>query len=177
MIIDDIRNGQNGDQQAILDLIKKFSPILKKYAWKLKTEDAYYDLQLEFLETILHLDYTKLRETSDGAMVQYLSQSVYHAYIKLLRHLIDNKVPTVSIDELADSILYPNSLFYESPCIFNEFPSTMLTFQEADIFYKIEIFGYSAAELARERGTSRQNVNQIKRRAVDKLRRYLGSKA
>lgn len=177
MIIDDICNGQNGDQQAILDLIKKFSPILKKYARKLETEDAYYDLQLEFLETILHLNHTTLRETSDGAMVRYLSQSVYHAYTKLLGHLIDNKVPTVSIDELTDSILYPNSLFYEFQNTSIDVPSTILTFQEANIFYHTKILGYSAAELARNLGTSRQNVNQIKRRAVDKLRRYLKSKA
>lgn len=41
MIIDDIRSGQNGNQQAVLDLIKKFYPALSKYAWKLGTEDAY----------------------------------------------------------------------------------------------------------------------------------------
>lgn len=36
MIIDDIRNGQNGNQQAVMDLVNKFSPALKKYARKLE---------------------------------------------------------------------------------------------------------------------------------------------
>ena len=35
MIIDDIRKGQNGNQQVVVDLINKFSPVLKKYARKL----------------------------------------------------------------------------------------------------------------------------------------------
>lgn len=100
MIIDDVRSSQKGDQQAVLDLINKFSPALKKYARKLETEDAYYDLQVEFLDLILNLDCSKLRETGDGAMVQYLSQSIYHAYIKLLRQLIDNKMPNISTDDL-----------------------------------------------------------------------------
>ena len=108
MIIDDIRNGQNGNQQAVMDLVNKFSPALKKYARKLETEDAYFDLQAEFLDLILHLNCDKMRETGDGAMVQYLSQSIYHAYIKLLRQLIDNKMPCISTDNLTDGILYQN---------------------------------------------------------------------
>lgn len=98
MIIDDIRKGQNGNQQVVVDLINKFSPVLKKYARKLETEDAYFDLQAEFLDLILHLNCDQIRETGDGAMVQYLSRSIYHAYIKLLRQLIDNKMPCISTD-------------------------------------------------------------------------------
>lgn len=109
MLINDIRNGQSGNQQAVLDLVNQFSPALKKYARKLETEDAYYDLQADFLDLILNLDCDKLRETSDGAIVQYLSQSIYHSYIKHLRHLIDNKMPTISTDELTDDVLYQNS--------------------------------------------------------------------
>ena len=52
MLINDIRNGQGGNQQAALDLVNQFSPALKKYARKLETEDAYYDLQVDFLDLI-----------------------------------------------------------------------------------------------------------------------------
>lgn len=172
MIIDDIRSGQCGNQQAVLDLISKFSPALKKYARKLETEDAYYDLQAEFLELILHLNCDKLRETSDGAMVQYLSQSIYHAYIKLLRHLIDNKTPMISTDELTDGILYRNAMIHEPQYSLFDIPSTLLAPQEADAFYHICILGYSAAELAKKRVVSRQSINQSKRRALSKLRHF-----
>ena len=172
MIIDDIRSGQCGDQSAVLHLINRFSTMLKKYAQKLGTEDAYYDLQAEFIELILYLDCNKLRNTSDGAMVRYLSQSIYHAYIKLLRQLIDNKVPTISASELTDSILYQNSILYENH--YNSFDvlPTLLTPQEADAFYQICILGYSAAELARRRGVTRQSVNQSKQRAILKLSQF-----
>lgn len=173
MIIDDIRSSQNGDQQAVLNLINKFSPALKKYARKLETEDAYYDLQVEFLDLILHLDCKKLRETGDGAMVQYLSHSIYHAYVKLLRQLIDNKMPSISTDDLTDSILYQNYCTTSLKDFTLDIPSTLLTPLEADAFFQISILGYSAAELARKKGVSRQNINQAKKRAILKLRHYI----
>lgn len=173
MIIDDIRSGQSGNQQAVLDLINKFYPALSKYARKLGTEDAYYDLQVEFLELILRLDCDKLSSTSEGAMVQYLSQSIYHAYIKLLRHLIDNKVPTISADELTDRVLYQNSIVYTNQHNLFDFLSTLLTPQEANVFYQICILGYSAADLSRKGAGSRQSINQMKQRAISKLRLLL----
>lgn len=173
MIIDDIRNGQNGNQQAVMDLVNKFSPALKKYARKLETEDAYFDLQAEFLDLILHLNCDKMRETGDGAMVQYLSQSIYHAYIKLLRQLIDNKMPCISTDNLTDGILYQNHYVVGLKEFSLDIPSTLLSELEADAFFQICIAGYSAAELARSKGVSRQSVNQAKQKAILKLKRYL----
>lgn len=105
-------------------------------------------------------------------MVQYLSQSIYHAYIKLLRHLIDNKAPTISTEELTDGLRYQNSITYESQHPLFGIPSTLLAPQEADAFYHICILGYSAAELARKKGVSRQSINQAKQRALSKLQRY-----
>lgn len=95
MIIDDIRNSQLGNQQAMLDLVERFTPALKKYARKLETEDALNDLVLEFLEVILHLDCSSIRQQGDGAMVNYLSRSINCSYIKLLNRLIKNKIPCV----------------------------------------------------------------------------------
>lgn len=69
MIIDDIRNSQLGNQQAMLDLVERFTPALKKYARKLETEDALNDLVLEFLEVILHLDCSSIRQQGDGAIL------------------------------------------------------------------------------------------------------------
>jgi DNA-directed RNA polymerase sigma subunit (sigma70/sigma32) len=173
MIIDDIQNGQNGNQQAILNLIEKFNPVLKKYARKLETEDAYNDLQLEFLETILYLNCGKLNQQGDGAMVNYLSRSIYHSYVKLLQRLISKKIPAISVDELTDQVLYQNSGFYLDGISTIEIPPDLLTRKEKYILHKIHIMGCSSAEIARTNKMSRQNVNQIKLRAEKKLRNYL----
>lgn len=46
MLKDSIAAAQQKDSNALLALIEKFKPLLKKYAYKLHYEDAYYDLQL-----------------------------------------------------------------------------------------------------------------------------------
>lgn len=52
MIIDLIQESQHGNQDATMKLIKTFSPTLRKYARALEIEDAYQDLQLDFIEVI-----------------------------------------------------------------------------------------------------------------------------
>ncbi len=173
MIIDDIQRGQDGDQQAVLHLIKKFDPLLKKYARKLETEDAYYDLQLEFLEIITNLNCNTIRKRGDGAMVNYLSKCIRHSYVKLLHRLISNKIPYTSLDELTDQVLLQCSVYQAAVTPSIELPADLLTKKEKDIIYKIHILGHSAASVAKCYGTSRQNVNQTKLRAEKKLRAYM----
>lgn len=102
MIVQEIRESQKGNQQATLNLIERFAPLLNKYARKLEPEDGFYDLQLEFLELILHLDCDKVNMQNDGALVNYLAHSIYHSYIKLLKRVITRKAPTISTEELTD---------------------------------------------------------------------------
>lgn len=171
MIIDQICSSQNGDKHAVVELIEKFTPILRKYARKLDVEDAYNDLVLEFLEIIQNLDCSTIRQKGDGAMVNYLSRSIYHAYIKLLNGIIKNKSQTISIDELGDKVFYGN-YFQNSDIFYFELPPNLLTKNEEKIFLWIHYFGYSVAEIAQFTGTSRQNINQRKRNAEQKLRKY-----
>ena len=48
MIIDQICSSQNGDKHAVVELIEKFTPILRKYARKLDVEDAYNDCNIKY---------------------------------------------------------------------------------------------------------------------------------
>lgn len=175
MIIDDIRNSQLGDQQAMLNLVERFTPALKKYARKLETEDAFNDLVLEFLEIILHLDCSSIRQQGDGAMVNYLSRSIYCSYIKLLDRLIKNKIPCVSGDDVTDAMLYKHHHIEMLDAFPFELPENLLSPREQNAFFGIHVMGYSAAEIARVLGTSRQNINQAKLRAEQKLRDFLSA--
>jgi len=44
---------------------------------------------------------------------------------------------------------------------------------ERNILTDLYYWGYSSAEIARKQGTSRQNVNQIKHRALKKMRKSI----
>ena len=47
-----VTNAQTGNHDAMLQLITRFQPLLKKYARILNYEDSYNDLVLLFIETI-----------------------------------------------------------------------------------------------------------------------------
>ncbi len=173
MIVQEIRESQKGNQQATLNLIERFAPLLNKYARKLEPEDGFYDLQLEFLELILHLDCDKVNMQNDGALVNYLSHSIYHSHIKLLKRVITRKTPTISTEELIDQMAFQNALFQEPQTLDFDIPPSLLTSKEQQILYEVYVEGYSAAEIARRVGSTRQNVNQVKRRGEQKLKKYL----
>ena len=55
MLIAQIKQAALGNQQEMLNLIKQFDPLLKKYARKLYYPDAYCDLRLFFIDLIHYL--------------------------------------------------------------------------------------------------------------------------
>lgn len=173
MIIDTVQESQRGNQEATLELIKKFEPALRKYARKLETEDAYYDLQLDFLETINAIKCDELKQRGDGALVNYISRSIRHACANRIREIIAQKTVSDSIDETPDAVFYRNSAYHQPkfPCL--DIPKDLLTSLEKETLFLIHTMGYSASEVARSRGVTRQNVNQVKLRAEKKLRKYL----
>lgn len=173
MIIDAIQESQHGNQEAILELIEKFSPALRKYARKLGTEDAFYDLQLDFIEIIQSIRCDGLKDRGDGAMVNYLTRSIGHACAHRISNIIAGKIPSSSLDETPDTAFYKNSAYTMPQDSYIELPEGLLTKIERETIYQIHIMGYNAAEVARIRGVTRQNVNQVKRRAEKKLRKYL----
>ena len=96
-----IQDIQNGDREQALALLEKFSPLLKKYAFFMQSEDALPDFQcfLPALSKNLQLD--KLTMSTDGAIISYINKAIYHHYIalsKAKRH----QLPTVSIEIQTD---------------------------------------------------------------------------
>ena len=163
---------QNGNEPAMLELIDQFSPLLKKYAHLLQTEDALNELTADFIELVMTLKLSSLRSNNDGALVNYISNAVRYKYIARSKQ-----------QRLEDQILYwddfdePVQRKYEPRCdlfsvedeFFRAIPDGVLSEPEFNIIEMIYLQGYSSAEIARNKHITRQAVNQIKRRALKKL--------
>lgn len=96
-----IQDIQNGDREQALALLEKFSPLLKKYAFFLQSEDALPDFQCFLLAFAKNLQLDKLTMSTDGAIISYINKAIYHHYIalsKAKRH----QLPTVSIESQTD---------------------------------------------------------------------------
>jgi len=163
---------QAHDDEAALVLIKRFNPLLMKYARKLGNEDAYNDLMADFLGMLHEFKPESMEIKADGAFVNYFQNAVYHFYTKHLRKKIDSftvkSFSEVSEEELriletkasAEDRYFQDDIFESS---------NALTEYEANILRMFYCEGWPIVEIANTMNISRQAVNQAKIRANRKL--------
>ena len=78
-IFDRILAYQQGDEKAALELINKFKPLLKKYAYMLHQEDSYEDLQCYLLDLLKEIRQNDLHTTDDGAIISYIVTHILYS--------------------------------------------------------------------------------------------------
>lgn len=78
-----IQDIQNGDREQALALLEKFSPLLKKYAFFMQSEDALPDFQCFLLAFSKNLQLDKLTMSTDGAIIISTRQ-----YIIIISHFL-----------------------------------------------------------------------------------------
>src|SRR5699024_10669965 len=74
---------QAGDTNAALELVEKFKPLIKRYAFFLHREDSFEDLQCFLLLMLKTWDTSRLSSTDDATVTRYIANSVKNEYIAL----------------------------------------------------------------------------------------------
>lgn len=174
MIIDDLIKIQSRDSDSTLKLIEKFNPILKKYAYRLYYEDAYNDLLVDFIELLFNINLEKMQNKDDGCLISYLTTSIHNSYIKKLIKIKQLRNFTIYSDLTEKELYYIDSLTATNDTYVNtdfDLLRKLLTNPEFIIIKMIFYGGYSVAETAGALGITRQAVNQMKNRALKKLKR------
>ncbi|KAF5065281.1 sigma-70 family RNA polymerase sigma factor [Oscillibacter sp.] len=176
MLIDQILEAQSGNESEFLALINRFQGLFSKYGKKLGYEDAKDDLMADFIELIVTCDFKKLNNSSDGAIVNYIVLSCRRHYLHRLNNLIDHSVSCIATEDLSPAQkkeIDQKTAYWDIIPIAESVPKKALTKKEYQILLAIYETGLSATDIAAQVGVSRQNVNQIKKRAIDKLRKHL----
>lgn len=177
MLRDSILAAQNGDQLALLYLTQKFQPLLRRYTLKLDYEDAENDMLLEFIELVHRIVLDTLRSTSDGSIVCYIAKAMQNIYYSKISQRKSQNQDILSWEALFESekVFGGSNIIDVDQFMFidtlKSCPS--LTNKEAWVLYKIFYEGYTSSELATTLGSTKQNLNQIKRRGLAKLRKRL----
>ena len=167
---------QNGDQDSMLELIRKFTPLLIKYARKLNYEDAFNDLRLAFLESVIALNTNNLKAKNDAVVVSYLSRSMQSRYVRLLKtFLVD--VDAIAFSQLEEwqipaSGIDPKSVGDFSDIELSDIRKT-LTDREYFVFFNSFIAGFTEVEIARKCSITRQAVCKTRKRVLKKLGEYV----
>lgn len=168
-----IERAQEPDNEAMMELINKFGPLLRKYARKLIYEDAYEDLVLYFIQLIHRLELKKLLSNEDGPITNYINVSIRNFYNKKVPDIIQSKKEILHTNLSEEQLYYIESVSAETDktdFLFEMGIQQILNESEYQVIYLIYVEGYSVVEIAKVINKSRQAVNQMKVRALIKLR-------
>ena len=174
-LLEVIENARNGDGEAMLFLLKKFEPLLNKYAKKLTLDydDALQEVTLAFIELIHCRNLTALKSGSDGGIVSYIAKSIYHSYISISKKY-KNPFIEESIDDINWNLEHQEALS-ASDCYIaldiEEF-KTVLSEVEAFIFTMHYLQDIPIQAIAKRIGISRKNTNKKKNQALNKLKKF-----
>jgi len=174
-----IKLAKDNDENAMLEIIKKFQPVINKYFKKsCYNEDVRSALELKLIEVVkadLNLD--NFLEFNDGIFVNYIVSSLSHEYIKIsIKDSKKSHIEMLCEEGLLTSLFDTNVFVYEQKAentFLFDLLRKILTKREFDCVYNIVFMGYSPEELAEEWDISRQACNQCKKRAFDKIQKYL----
>lgn len=160
------------DESALLELLKRFDNLLKKYARLLKYEDAYEDMRLFLIELLYRMKENEFGAKNDGYIVKYITISVKNRFISISKTRKTLKiVPFADISD--EQMIYVEqfaarddkndiSVFYPR--------NGKLTAREEIILDMYFTKEYTIEEIASYLGISRQAANQAKNRALNKIR-------
>ena len=170
---------QGGDANAALELVEKFKPLIKRYAFFLHREDSFEDLQCFLLSMLKTWDTSRLSSTDDATVTRYIANSVKNEYIALSKQ----KAKERGTSYLEDATL-PQALEYAqktSTCdqydqLTLQDLHKVLNEYEFAIVYAIYFEQRSVAEVARQKLKTRQAINQTKIKALQKNQRGLGQR-
>lgn len=166
---------QKDDKDAMMELITRFQPLLRKYANKLRYEDAYEDVVLYFIQLVKSINLDRLESHNDEVVVSYINVSIRNFYNKQIVKFIESKKEIILSDLTEEQLYYVEAQSAENDKtnILIEFNmDDLLNEKERQLIWLIYVEGYSTAEIARQWGKSRQAVNQLKQRAINKLKKY-----
>ena len=78
--------GYQHDQNAMLHVINKFSPVLQSTARKLNYDGAESDLIIDLIEKVQKMNFEKVRELGDGQLVNYISHMIRNKGVDIIRN-------------------------------------------------------------------------------------------
>lgn len=167
-----IKSSSEGDQNATMEIIEKFFPLIKKYSIKLSYEDADTDLIISLIEIITYLSKSEDSNiiNKEECIVGYISESLKHKYIQLskVRDNIYKHEVELNI-ELSNEEVINNE---EENIFLNDILNKLPELQRKVIKERY-LEDRTCSEIAKKLGISRQAVNKLKNRALNNLRKYI----
>lgn len=168
---------QKGDEKAMLEIIDDFSPIINKYTRLLKyDEDCRSELILKLITLIKNeIDLERIKNKNDGAIINYINSAIKHYYISISKatcKLRNNELLPEDDFWLYSSENDGTDFSHIENYIIIDTLKSVLTKREFYCIHSIIFDGLTAEKVAKTLNISKQAVNQCKKRALQKLKKY-----
>lgn len=168
-LIDIIIEYQSGNNDIILDILEKFKFNIKKLSSKLNYDCAETDLIICIIELIKKLDLNKLKNKSDGAIVNYINISLKNKVASIYKSKINSDNITVEFNDDIDS----SSRCFDIDEIELKSLFGCLSKNQNKIMIKKYIHKSTDIEIASELGISRQSVYINNKKSIEKLKKII----
>lgn len=176
-IAEKIRLAQTGNDEAMVEILDICNPLIRKYTRLLNyDEDCRSELILKVISLVKNeIKLEKIQNPNDGVMINYFSKALRNQYIALSIgkcHIRDHEAgyEQDTFLDIVDGIPQKDGEMEES--ILYETMRKTLTERESLCVQRIVLEGWTAEAVAEELGITKQAVNQCKKRALDKLRKF-----
>lgn len=166
-IVELLSLAKNKNKNAIQEFVETFNPIIKKYG-KRMGEDGENELRLFTIELIFKLPTLN----NAGKIVSYVSTSIKNYFYK--KSYINKSVSLYELPLEYNDELYSQSHleFLDEKIILKDLIKKLSTLQQYIIHRKFYL-GYPESYIANELNVSRQAINNIKKRAITKLKQLV----
>jgi len=164
-IYEKLIKARDGDKDCLEEIIKIFDPLISKYSRLLDSEDTKHDLSVHLIRVINKIPIKKDYFNKDKFIVGYIVKSIRNEYIRLskLKNKKESNETQLNLDIEMGYEKFDSDI--ELIDLFNK-----LSKMECNIMKLIYINRLSVSEIANDMEISRQAVNQVKNRALNKIR-------
>ena len=171
---DMVKRAKGGNEESMIELIEKFSPLIRKYSRKLNYDDAEADITIFLIETIKKIPiFNNINLNKDECIVGYINTSIKNRYISLSKKYISIVSKEI---ELNVNIFLHCTLQDEQESIDNHIFVTFLLDKlphyQKQIIENIFIDNIPVTDLSKRLHISRQSVNRTKNRALSNLNKF-----
>ncbi len=165
---------QSGDEQAMMDIISLFEPLTNKYYALMNfDEDFKSEITMHLIELINSMDFSRFRIMNDGAIINFIKTSIHRKYILLSKFkskIHDHEISCEYNDSLScseDNYKFQNMI---DDLLVDEMLKCYLTNKEYICFSMMVVKGFSASQVSKRLGMTRQAINNTKNRSIKRLK-------
>ena len=162
-----IKASQCGDKEALLKIITKFQPSIKKFSAFLNYYGAETDLVIGLIESTQKLQLSKLNFISEAVLVQYVYNCIRNNYIQLSKK---HKLQFNNLEYEAQYVTLSYCHNLEDKLYLEAILNILTEIQRKVLLYYY-VYDISDIEIAIKFNISRQAVNKTRRKALEHLRK------